>query len=941
MVKVFKSHLSLCAVTTAVLFFAHNAGAKVERNNATNNTVQANAIVNAMAENGENQVSCNESAPFYRCNDGAVHEISNKFYSLTNKMPNGIDAAIEVSEKGTNVRGNNIKVNGTLSANGNSEKDFLQYGVKVSNTAGLSLNNSALRNILVGVKAHKGGTVTLFGGSIDAMETGISIVRDVSDSSSSVYLTNTKITTGGVGVKVKGKGHFISNGASITDEGHQMMNAENYNNNSAFHILQGGFVEFSNGGVDVVNAHGLLLQEGNESQADIKNSTITVKGNTFYGMRFLGEEKLLNDESKKTSPPQARINLIKTVFAVPNSAALYSTKFYSIIKFSQDSKISGDLLLRAEENSTVKIIADASTLIGRTHVDENATATLRLQNKSKWILSRPKYKKMPDSASSGSQLGNYSFISSVDLDNSFIIFEKSKSDTINDYQTLRIGKGEGIVYEAFGDPWILLNARLNPNDTSDSQVTDRLVIHGDVKGKTIVHVQGVSGNVGEGNSENAHSVPIIQVYGNACLDSFQLNGQYVALNGAPYKYVLRSYSPKATVEQEHIRQKFVQNGGKFWNFRLENEYVQTSGDGKHTPTVLKRTPPADIPVTDIVPVSSEGVALEAGSVLPQKAVRSVVPQVPTYLLLPNGLFHAGLVDINNQNKQLETLRTTSSGMLEIRENPASFFRGYGGSYHYASDLSALEYGYGGDFNYNAIEAGILLRTIENADSAISFGVMGTYGKLSLQPQDVKQSQKSSFDKWTATAYGSMQHDAGFYVDGLFSYGLLKGDVLTLARGKTATLKSHPLSASLTVGKAFMTGHKGFVFDPQIQIVYQNLRFDKASDVDGFDIEMKKPDQWVMRVGGRLTKTLAASEEGRVVSFNGKLHFTHGFGEKQTVHFKDAFQLGAFGSSLEAGLGVNARLSSKFAFHGDLVYQHKLTKAGFSGVSFSGGLRYQF
>ncbi|MGF7158307.1 hypothetical protein GGR09_001693, partial [Bartonella heixiaziensis] len=607
MVKVFKSHLSLCAVTTAVLFFAHNAGAKVERNNATNNTVQANAIVNAMAENGKNNFSCNERAPFYRCNDGAVHEISNKFYSLTNKTLNGIDAAIEVSEKSTDVRGSNIKVNGTLSANGNSEKNFLQYGVKVSNKAALSLDNSALRNILVGVEAHKGGIVELFGGSIDAMETGISIVRDGSDSVISVYLTNTKITTGGVGVKVKGKGHFISNGASITDEGRQMMNAENYNNNSAFHILQGGFVEFSNGGVDVVNAHGLLLQEGNENQADIKNSTITVKGNTFYGMRFLGEEKLLNDKSKKTSPPQARVDLTKTVFAVPNSVALYSTKFYSTIKFSQDSKISGDLLLRAEENSTVKIIADASTLIGRTHVDENSTATLKLQNKSKWILSRPKYKKLPDSASSGSQLGNYSFISSIDLDNSFIIFEKSKSDTINDYQTLRIGKGEGIVYRASGDSWILLNARLNPNDTSDSQVTDRLVIHGDVRGKTIVHVQGVSGSVGEGNSENAHSVPIIQVYGHAGHDSFQLNGQYVALNGAPYKYVLRSYSPLATGEQEHIRQRFVQNLEMLWNFRLENEYVQTSGDGKHTPTALKRTPPADIPVTDIVSVSSEGV----------------------------------------------------------------------------------------------------------------------------------------------------------------------------------------------------------------------------------------------------------------------------------------------------------------------------------------------
>ncbi|GAA5109177.1 autotransporter outer membrane beta-barrel domain-containing protein [Bartonella jaculi] len=955
MVKVFKNHLALCAFTTAIFFFVHNVEARVE----------------ASSNSG---TSCNESASFYRCSDGQEHKISDKVYSLTDKNHNSVGAAIEVSGEATDVTGNNITVNGLSRANGDSEKNFWQYGAKVSNKTHLSLVNSTLNNVLVGVEAHEGGHVVLSGGSIDAMKTGISIVRSDGSPLGQVHLTNTNIKTGGVGVKVEGKAVFISKGASITDEVRQMMNAENYNGNSAFHILRGGFVEFSGGSVDVANAHGLLFQEDNQSLADIKNSTLTVKGRAFYGMR-LGQGALLSSKSEKNS--FSYIDLTSTTFEVPNSTAIYSTKFNSVIKLSQNSKISGDLLLRAEKNSTVKIIANASTLIGRTYVDENSTATLRLDNNSKWILSRPKYEKLQDSASSGSQLGNYSFISSVSLNNSSIIFEKSKSDTTNDYQILHIGEGKGVVYSGNGASWILLNARLNPNDTSDSQVSDRLVIHGDVKGKTIVHVQGVSGKVGEGNTQKAHSVSIIQVYGDASPDSFQLNGQYVALDGAPYKYVLRSYGPGATGEQEHIRQKFVQGGGDFWNFRLENEYVKTSGDYRSTPTVSERTPPADIPVTDIVPVSSGGGTFEAesvlpeksvtdggvapevgsvlpeksvtdggvvpevGSVLPEKAVRSVVPQVPTYLLLPNGLFHAGLMDISNQNKQLEILRSTSSGMVEIYENPASFFRGYGGSYRYASDLSALEYGYGGDFNYNAIEAGILLKTIENADSAISFGIMGTYGKLSLQPQDVEHSQKSAFDKWIATAYGSMQHDAGFYVDGLFSYGLLKGDVLTLARGKTATIKSNPLSASLTAGKTFMTGHKGVVFDPQIQVVYQNLRFDKASDIDGFDIEMKRPDQWVMRVGGRLTKVLAASEKGRNASFYGKLHFTHGVGEKQTVYFKDAFRLGAFGSSLEAGLGVNARLSPKFAFHGDITYQHRLTKAGFSGVSFSGGLRYQF
>ncbi|MET3590395.1 outer membrane autotransporter protein, partial [Bartonella silvatica] len=188
---------------------------------------------------------------------------------------------------------------------------------------------------------------------------------------------------------------------------------------------------------------------------------------------------------------------------------------------------------------------------------------------------------------------------------------------------------------------------------------------------------------------------------------------------------------------------------------------------------------------------------------------------------------------------------------------------------------------------------------------------------------------------------SMQHEAGFYVDGLVSYGVFKGDVLTLARGKTATLQGNPLSVSLTGGQTFVTGYEGVVFDPQAQIVYQHLQFKQSHDVDGFDIDMGKLDQWVARVGGRLTKTASGSEEANTVSFYGKLYLTHGFGGEQSVRFKDAFQLGSFGSSLEAGLGFDAKLSQKFSLQGDLAYQHKLTKAGFSGISFFGGLRYHF
>ncbi|WP_375634805.1 MULTISPECIES: autotransporter outer membrane beta-barrel domain-containing protein [unclassified Bartonella] len=941
MVNLFKNRFSLCTFTTALLFLTHNVG--VFARNAESQVIS-----------GRKQSSCDQNAAFYQCSDGGAHEINNKVYSLMDKNVNGVHGAMEASKEGTIIRGKNITVKGILDEKNNSENNFWKYGVKVSEKATVVLSDSTLSGVLVGVEAQ-GGFIVMSGGSIDAIKVG---AFAGGKSQSGVDLTNTQISLGRVGVKAEEKGYLILEGVSITGKGSTGKDDQGLDagRQAAFHISEDGYVQFMKGSVDVTDAHGLLLQGDKAPQINIGDSNITVKGNAFYGIHFEGVAASEGSSEGKS----LRVDLKKTRFVVPDSIAVYSSKSGKSKIFLKETKLFGDLLLKADRNSSIEVVADASALVGQTQVDNSSKVDLILGNNSQWALLQPRQKKLQDPNYRG-----VSFISSVHLSNSSITFEKPKSSTNHAYQTLYIGKGTGIVYQAFGDAWIHLNARLNPSDTSDHQVTDRLLIHGDVKGRTIVHIQGVAGGLEEKNKK-AHSVSIIQVYGDASYDSFQLNGQYVALNGAPYKYVLRSYGPKATGGEEHVKQRFALNGGAFWNFRLENEYVQTPAVSKSTPMVSKRTPPARASFEDIVPASSEEVVpASSEEVVPapseevvpvsfadslskienvspsRRGVRSVVPQVPTYLLLPNSLFHAGLIDISNQNKQLETVRTNPSGMLEIRENPASFLRGYGGSYRYVSDLSALEYGYGGDLGYYALETGVLLQTVENVDSVISFGVMGSYGKLSLQPRDVAQSQKSTFDKWTATVYGSMQHDVGFYVDGLLSYGLFKGDVLTTARGKTATLKGNPLSVSLMSGQKIATGYEGVVLDPQVQVVYQHLQFNEARDIDNFNIEMDKLDQLMVRMGGRLIKTLTASEKDRDVSFYGKIHFAHDFGKERSVRFKDSFQLGAFGSSLEAGLGLNARLSQKFALHGDLVYQHKLSKGGFSGISFSGGLRYRF
>ncbi|WP_375637800.1 MULTISPECIES: autotransporter outer membrane beta-barrel domain-containing protein [unclassified Bartonella] len=1018
----FKNHLSLCHFTTVIFFFVYNTDA-------------------GETSSEKKQYSCNEGASFYRCNDGKTHEISKKTYQLTGESS---DAAIEASGKDTVIEGEAIIINGVSNANFHSETNAWTTAVKSSNGGGVVLFDSMLNNVSIGGDVNEEGAFEMQDGVIKATRMGISVagkgsfvsltkteIKTSSDAigllshnGAKIYMKEGKIDfTSGIGVQTGGDGEINLDGVSITGRGKQGTNTGNHREASAFSMLQGkGSLNFQKGNVNVIRAHGIALEGNDNNTAHIKYSNVFVRGNAFNGMRFFWEA-VLNDK-KTIMPGKGTVYLTKTTVMAPESTAIYSRQFESFVKLSQHSTVSGDSLLKAVEHSNVKIEADASTLVGGAHVDGSSTAKIELKNGSKWILSRPRYDKLQNSDASGSNLGDYSFISSVNLMGSSLIFKELKSKTTDGYQTLLIGKGSGTVYRAQGDALLYLNAYLDKGGALQEQKTDRLLINGDLEGKTTVHVYSVPGSSGAltGDGGNNQGISIIQVYGQAAEDSFQLKGGYVTLEASPYQYHLKSYGPGSTLGAADSNQRVLKNSGTFWDFRLESQFVDSSSldstkvfpvldlvvppssddipsfpkihpnitggeDGsidsnsRQKPQEPSLSSPVDSPdrdfhltttpnVSDVLvleipnPPSSFAPVIpaiaESNSVAPPASsfsvpasvfepsshfepnVRVVVPQVLTYILVPNTLFYAGLMDISNQNKQLQSLRTVSGRLLKNDGNPALFLRGYGGHHRYTSNLSVLKYGdYGGELDYNALEANILLKKIESAYSTTSFGIMGNYGKLSLQPRKVKQSQESIFDKWTITAYGSMQHDTGLYMDGLFSYGLFNGNVLTLERGKTATLRGKPLSVSLTAGKTFMIGSRYFIFEPQVQFVYQNLQFHKTRDIDNFNIDMRSPDHWGMRIGGYLTKTLTFTKDAHVLSFYGKLHFIRSFDDKQFVYFKDAFQLGSFGSSLEAGFGVFSQLSPKIIFHSDLIYQHKFTNAGFSGTHFSGGLSYHF
>ncbi|WP_375629194.1 hypothetical protein [Bartonella sp. TT67HLJMS] len=58
----------------------------------------------------------------------------------------------------------------------------------------------------------------------------------------------------------------------------------------------------------------------------------------------------------------------------------------------------------------------------------------------------------------------------------------------------------------------------------------------------------------------------------------------------------------------------------------------------------------------------------------EEGVKAVVPQVSTYLSMPHALFHIGLMDMNNHNKQLETLRIAAGALGENGKKILHFLR---------------------------------------------------------------------------------------------------------------------------------------------------------------------------------------------------------------------------------------------------------------------------
>nr|WP_275065013.1 autotransporter outer membrane beta-barrel domain-containing protein [Bartonella sp. AU18XJBT] len=345
----------------------------------------------------------------------------------------------------------------------------------------------------------------------------------------------------------------------------------------------------------------------------------------------------------------------------------------------------------------------------------------------------------------------------------------------------------------------------------------------------------------------------------------------------------------------------------------------------NTSAKVRRIATADIESTSKL-TDNEATATSASFDLAEK--RTILkPQKESSLVMPIAMFAVGFSDVNNQNILLDNMQIT---MFEPKDHPerSVFLSSYGNKSTFSSKVQA-------DIRYAALQAGATLIALNNQNISSNFGLFGTYGKLSFTPKNKKSFQKNMFDKWSLTAYGNIQHDSGIYASAFLSYGIFKENNTTVLIKHTSKVKNHKtLGSAATIGQKLSTSLEGVILEPQAQLVYQRLMLSSSSDSRSFSddnnskIDISKPHQWLLRIGGRLTQN-----KGHALSFYGKLN--------AIKTFSNNFPLAAIGSLIDGGFGIHAHLSQNIELHSDLSYQHKFKKAGISAINIAAGMRYHF
>ncbi|WP_375626931.1 beta strand repeat-containing protein, partial [Bartonella sp. MU37NMGALS] len=623
--------------------------------------------------------------------DDAAQITSSHSYGL---HADGLNSTITMNEghvKGNRTAlsaedGGHITVTGVIIT---TEKQLSGLGASVINSNSMiELRGTNIRDTSTGLLARDGGVIKMNKGSITTSAVGATVLNsksnenkleDVTISSngkgnsaiftglnsqaSNVILENVHITQAFTGVIAMDHSQITISGGSFAGNNVGIL-AES---GSTITLAENAQIKSSNGyalhatGLDstITMTKGSIT--GKEAALAVENGGHIDATNIFATAERNGI-KFENPEEDTTS----EINLTNAKLHIKNGIGINVDESTGTVNLGKKSEIHGDVLLVTKDstkgnNFTFTLNSDDSILEGRAKIINSPKTIFNLQNNTQWIVKTSTNEKDDDGNLLDIAQRSRSDISTLNLDNSSIIFSEP---TEEHYHTLHIGSGKPDtqeVYNATGNAKIYFNIAWSDGLASADQKTDRLLIHGDVSGSTTVYIDSDSGNkdsvVNAADPSNIGGLSLIQVSGKAQEDSFKLANGYTTRDRLPYKYTLTAYGPESSHGQADVAQSlFDEKNKNFWDFRLHKEILETgSGSGP--------------------------------------SVATLVPQTASYLVMPNALFHAGLTDIAKQDEFLANMRISTVGQ-GIKN--AFFLYTYGSTGTLSSERGPLKYGYGAD-----------------------------------------------------------------------------------------------------------------------------------------------------------------------------------------------------------------------------------------------------
>jgi hypothetical protein len=175
------------------------------------------------------------------------------------------------------------------------------------------------------------------------------------------------------------------------------------------------------------------------------------------------------------------------------------------------------------------------------------------------------------------------------------------------------------------DGVLALRTTANRGGALAEQMTDRLLVEGDVKGTVWIDIlTNGTGALTDTNSDGViqadEGISLVQVAGEAAPTSFVLVGRYLAVG--PYRYELASFAPGSSDPAQRV---VAGTGNTFWDFRLANRLALPPPE-----PVVVEPPPAPVPGSVVVepaptPVPEPVVVEPAPTPMPEPVVVEPAP----------------------------------------------------------------------------------------------------------------------------------------------------------------------------------------------------------------------------------------------------------------------------------------------------------------------------